>query len=48
VSGHSFRYDVEEVRNLGGVIATNGVLHDTVVSTAAMVMARPGAVRPSP
>jgi len=48
VSGHSFRYDVEEVRNLGGVIATNGVLHDTVVSTAAMVMARPGTVRPSP
>jgi 3'(2'), 5'-bisphosphate nucleotidase len=31
--GHPFRYDVAEVRNLTGVIATNGVLHDQVVET---------------
>jgi 3'(2'), 5'-bisphosphate nucleotidase len=31
--GHPFRYDVAEVRNLRGVIATNGTLHDKVVET---------------
>ena len=31
--GHSFRYDVTEVRNLQGVIATNGALHEKVVET---------------
>ena len=31
--GHSFRYDVVEVRNLQGVIATNGALHERVVET---------------
>jgi 3'(2'), 5'-bisphosphate nucleotidase len=29
--GHPFRYDVAEVRNLQGVIATNGTLHERVV-----------------
>ena len=31
--GHPFRYDVAEVRNLQGVIATNGTLHERVVET---------------
>ena len=33
-SGDPIRYNVEEVRNLRGVIATNGILHDRVVKTA--------------
>jgi 3'(2'), 5'-bisphosphate nucleotidase len=36
--GNPLRYDVSEVRNLAGVIATNGVLHDQVVQTARAVM----------
>jgi 3'(2'), 5'-bisphosphate nucleotidase len=31
--GHPFRYDVGEVRNLQGVIATNSALHERVVET---------------
>lgn len=31
--GHPFRYDVAEIRNLHGVIATNGILHERVVET---------------
>jgi len=31
--GHPFRYDVAEVRNLEGVVATNGILHEKVVET---------------
>jgi 3'(2'), 5'-bisphosphate nucleotidase len=31
--GRPFRYDVAEVRNLQGVIATNGTLHEKVVET---------------
>jgi 3'(2'), 5'-bisphosphate nucleotidase len=40
-SGNPFRYDVEEVRNLRGVIATNGILHDRVIGVAAAVTDRP-------
>jgi 3'(2'), 5'-bisphosphate nucleotidase len=35
--GNPIRYNVEEVRNLHGVVATNGVLHDKVVKTAVAV-----------
>jgi 3'(2'), 5'-bisphosphate nucleotidase len=37
-SGNALRYDVAEVRNLSGVIATNGVLHERVVETARSVI----------
>ena len=37
VSGQPFRYNIEEVRNLNGVIATNGILHEHVVRAAATV-----------
>ena len=30
--GAEFRYDVEDVRNLNGVVATNSLLHDTVIA----------------
>jgi 3'(2'), 5'-bisphosphate nucleotidase len=36
--GNVLRYDVAEVRNLYGVIATNGVLHEKVVETARSVI----------
>jgi 3'(2'), 5'-bisphosphate nucleotidase len=32
--GAPFRYDIAEVRNLQGVIATNGILHEKVVEAA--------------
>jgi 3'(2'), 5'-bisphosphate nucleotidase len=32
--GDPFRYDIEDVRNHTGVVATNGVLHDDVVEAA--------------
>lgn len=41
-AGNPFRYDIEDVRNLRGVIATNGVLHDLVVQTAVAVMQQSG------
>lgn len=31
-SGAEFRYDIEEVRNLNGVVATNSLLHDSVIA----------------
>ena len=34
-TGQPFRYNVEDVRNVRGVIATNGVLHDRVVEAVA-------------
>ena len=37
-SGNRFAYNVEEVRNLQGVIATNAVFHDTVVEAARPVL----------
>jgi 3'(2'), 5'-bisphosphate nucleotidase len=37
-SGQVLRYDVEDVRNLRGVVATNGVLHDKVIEVAAGIM----------
>jgi 3'(2'), 5'-bisphosphate nucleotidase len=36
--GNPIRYDVAEVRNLSGVIATNGVLHDRVVEVARAIV----------
>jgi 3'(2'), 5'-bisphosphate nucleotidase len=39
-AGVPFRYNVEETRNLGGVIASNGVLHDRVLNATAVVMHR--------
>ena len=35
--GNAFRYNVAEVRNLQGVVATNGLLHDQVVSVVRAV-----------
>lgn len=35
--GNPFRYNVADVRNLQGVIATNGILHDRVVEIALAV-----------
>jgi 3'(2'), 5'-bisphosphate nucleotidase len=35
--GNAFRYNVAEVRNLQGVIATNGLFHDKVVSVVRAV-----------
>jgi 3'(2'), 5'-bisphosphate nucleotidase len=40
-SGNPFRYDIAEVRNLHGVIATNGTLHDKVVEIALAVAKQP-------
>jgi 3'(2'), 5'-bisphosphate nucleotidase len=31
-SGEGFLYNVEDVRNLSGVVATNGVMHDSVIA----------------
>ena len=38
--GNPLRYDVAEVRNLNGVIATNGLLHDSVLKTVREVTRR--------
>ena len=35
--GNAFRYDIADVRNIHGVIATNGVVHDKVVEIALAV-----------
>jgi 3'(2'), 5'-bisphosphate nucleotidase len=35
----ALRYDTQEVRNLHGIIATNGVIHDRVVEVAQSVLA---------
>ena len=37
-SGGQFKYDIEEVRNIQGVIATNAVLHDSVVDAASPLL----------
>jgi 3'(2'),5'-bisphosphate nucleotidase len=37
-AGSPFRYDVKEVRNLRGVVATNGTFHDQVVRVASEIM----------
>jgi 3'(2'), 5'-bisphosphate nucleotidase len=37
-----FRYNIAEVRNLQGVIATNGILHEPVVETVRAFVQRPG------
>jgi 3'(2'), 5'-bisphosphate nucleotidase len=39
-AGQPFRYNVEDVRNLRGVVATNGVLHDRVVEAAVSITRR--------
>lgn len=39
-SGNAFRYDRTELRNLDGVIATNGLLHDKVVEAVGALAAR--------
>jgi 3'(2'), 5'-bisphosphate nucleotidase len=36
--GEPLRYDVSEVRNLHGVIATNGILHAKVVEAVRAIM----------
>ena len=40
--GTPFRYDVAELRNLQGVIATNGVLHDKVLAVVQEITAPAG------
>jgi 3'(2'), 5'-bisphosphate nucleotidase len=40
--GNPIRYDVAEVRNLHGVIATNGVLHDQVLQVVSEVKRQVG------
>jgi 3'(2'), 5'-bisphosphate nucleotidase len=41
-AGNPFRYNAEDVRNLRGVIASNGALHDRVLQATATVMHRSG------
>ena len=39
ISNAPLRYDAAEVRNLNGIIATNGVIHDRVVQATQSVLA---------
>jgi 3'(2'), 5'-bisphosphate nucleotidase len=39
--GNAFRYNVEDVRNLQGVIASNGILHQRAIAATAAVTQRP-------
>jgi hypothetical protein len=38
VSNNPLRYDTAEVRNLRGIVVTNGVIHDRVVQVTQSVL----------
>lgn len=39
VTGAPLRYDVEEIRNIHGIVATNGTIHDRIVETTSAIIA---------
>ena len=39
VSNTPLRYDTEELRNLNGIVVTNGVIHDRVIEVTQAVLA---------
>jgi len=39
VSNTPLRYDTEELRNLNGIVVTNGVIHDRVIQVTQSVLA---------
>ena len=42
VNGHALKYNVPELRNLGGIIASNGTIHEKMIESAQAFMRKRG------